>query len=160
MNAQTPGGLILPDTGSTFRHTLDLRISHEVYSRGDVLVWLTWNRITREPCMVLTPKRQRIDAERVIPCIIPLNRAWAWSEEVGDLADILTTVGVFLANLGINPMRQQNVRRLIGIVRDHLGDLLSMPPMPESPDKAPIGVMTIDNHTTGRTIEHEVKDDA
>jgi hypothetical protein len=158
MNAQT--GLIMPDTGHGFRHALDLRVSHEVYSRGDLLVWLTWNRITREPCMVLTPKRDRISNERIIPCIIPLSRAWAWSEEVGDLSDVLTTVGIFLGNLGINPMRQQNVRRLIGVVRGHLGDLLAMPPMPESPDMRPMADMTITNHTTGAVLEREVRDDA
>jgi hypothetical protein len=142
------------------RHDFDLSRSHACYSRGDVLVWLTWRRSTGEPCMVLTPKRGHISHERVVPCVVPMGRAWAWSEEVGDLADILTTVGIFLANLGINPMRPQNVRRLIGVVRDHIGDLLAMPPMPPSEDAEPVGMLTIENRSTGQTIEREVTDHA
>jgi hypothetical protein len=158
MTEQAP--IIDPDgAGSSFRHALDLRVSHAVFRRGDVIVWITWLRTTREPCIVLTPRDRVISHGRVVPCIVPLNRAWAWAEETGDPEDFMPSVGIFLANLGFNPLNKRNVIKLLSIIRDHLGDLLSCPPMPESPDRRHVADMTIINKTTGTTIEREVQDD-
>lgn len=154
-----PQTIEAPEPASGFRHALDLRQSHAVYSRGDVLVWVTWLRTTREPALVLTPRAAVVSHERVIPCVVPMSRAWAWAEETGDLGDILPTVGMFLANLGFNPLNRRNVTKLLGIVRDHLGDLLTCPPMPEGVERRVVADMTIVNRTTDTTIEREVSDD-
>lgn len=157
-------GLILPDAPApdptTYRHALDLRQCHAAYRRGDVLVWITWLRTTKDPCIVLTPRTRPVSHERIIPCIVPMARAWAWAEETGDLRDIMVTAGIFAANLGFNPMNPNNVRKIIGIVRDHLGDLLSCPPMPASEDRRVVGELTIVHRDTGETLEREVRDDA
>lgn len=142
-----------------FRHALDLRQCQAVYSRGDVLVWVTWLRTTKEPALVLTPRRAVVSHDRVVPCVVPMSRAWAWAEETGDMGDILPTVGIFLANLGFNPLNKRNVLKLIGIIRDHLGDLITCPPMPHGLDRRHVADMTIVNRTTGTTIECEVRDD-
>lgn len=153
-----PGTPHTPDP-TTYRHALDLRQSHAAYRRGDVLVWITWLRTSGEACIVLTPRAARLSHERIIPCIVPLSRAWAWAEETGDLRDVMTSAGIFCANLGFNPLNPNNVRKVIGIVRDHLGDLLSCPPMEASPDRRVVADVTIVNKSTGRTMEREVQDD-
>jgi hypothetical protein len=154
--------LILPDAPApdptTYRHALDLRQSHAAYRRGDVLVWITWLRTSGEACIVLTPRRTPISHERIVPCIVPLSRAWAWAEETGDLRDVMTSAGLFCANLGFNPLNPNNVRKVIGIVRDHLGDLLSCPPMPTG-ERRVVADMTIINRDSGRVLEREVRDD-
>ncbi|WP_157132247.1 hypothetical protein [Roseobacter sp. AzwK-3b] len=155
---ETPGGLILPG-GSEYKPAYDLRVHHAVYSRGDVLVWLTWNQNTKRPVMILTPKMDKIDQERVIPCIIPLERAWAWAEETGDEDDVMVNAVMFCANLGFNPYNRANPMKIIKIVRDHMGDLLAIPPCPRDHHSV-VAEMVVTNNDTGSERHIEVKDHA
>lgn len=144
------------------RHAIDLTICHNVFPRGDVLVWMTWiYRGKRyEPCIALTNKSAMTSHERVIPCIVPLGQAYLWSEEVGDEDHAIGTAAVFAANMGFNPMNHKNAFRIAGIIRDYLGDLLQMPPRPTDPQRTTAALMTVENRTTGTTLEMEVKDNA
>lgn len=120
-----------PHPAEDNRTAYDLNLVYATVDRGDVKVWFTWNRLTGEPCMVLTRNLAIISASRIIPCVIPLQSAWAWTEEVGDEHHAMGTAAIFCANIGFNPHNLRNVTRLVGIVRDLLGDLISMPPLPE-----------------------------
>jgi len=142
-----------------YKAPYDLRISHACYSRGDILVWITWNQTTGEAAMILTPRVDKISHERIIPCVIPLSRAWAWAEETGDEGDTVINAGLFCANLGFNPNNLKNVIRVMGIVRDHLGDLLSTPPRPRD-HFAVTADVTVTNTDTGSVTHHEVTDHA
>ncbi len=160
---QSPLG-ITPDSAPSdaYRHALDLTVTHRTYTRGDVMVWLTWLRRAdrHEPCMVLTPRAILTSHERIIPCIVPLSQAWKWSEEVGDQDHAAVTAAIFCANLGFNPYNPKNVFKLMGIVRDYLGDLISTPPRPTDLPRVTAAVMEIHNGSTGKTTEIEVSDDA
>lgn len=147
-----------PRSEEAYKVALDLTVRKAVHSRGDVLVWLTWNRITSEPCMVLTRKDAHLGHERVIPCIIPLRRAWAWSEHLGDEADIAHTVGLFCVNMGFLDS-PKNLRRILGVVRDYLGDLLLMPPMPTDTQVVAADALITDN-ATGKVKHMEIRDHA
>lgn len=144
---------------SEYKAPYDLRIAHAVYKRGDVLVFLTWNQNTGEAAMVLTPRVDKISHDRIIPCVIPLSRAWAWAEETGDEGDIVINAALFAANLGINPNNLNNIHKIMGIVRDHLGDLLAVPPRPRDHHEV-VADMIITNNTTGKETHREVKDHA
>jgi hypothetical protein len=149
----------IENDAAEYKAPYDLRISHATYRRGDVLVWLTWNQNTGEAAMVLTPKMERIHHERIIPCVVPLSRAWAWAEETGDEGDIVVNAALFAANLGFNPNNLANVRKIIGIVRNHLGDLLAVPPRPRDHHTV-VADMIITDNATGKTKHIEVKDHA
>lgn len=139
---------------------IDLNIFHDRFARGDVIVWLTWvfRAKRHEPCIVLTPKTALTSHERVIPCIVPLGQAYLWSEEVGEERHALGMAAVFAANLGFNPENPKNAIKIAGIIRDYLGDLLTIPPRPADLPRETAALMTIDNRTTGKTLEMEVKD--
>ncbi|WP_333826865.1 hypothetical protein [Pararhodobacter sp.] len=145
-----------------YRPALDLTQCHRTFTRGDVTVWLTWLRRGGqwEACMVLTPKRlMAISHERVTPCVIPMSRAWVWAEETGDFGDCLINAGVFCANLGFNPFNPKNPLKVIGIVRDHLGDLLTIPPRPADHRLSVTAEMIVTDNATGKVKEMEVSDE-
>jgi hypothetical protein len=160
---QTPLG-ITPDSAPSdnYRHALDLTVTHRTFKRGDILVWLTWLRRAdrQEACMVLTPSNIMVTHEKVIPCVVPLSQAWKWTEEVGDEDHAMITGAIFCANLGFNPYNPKNVFKIVGIIREYLGDLISTPPRPTDVPRAVAAVMEISNGSTGKTKEIEVTDDA
>lgn len=145
-----------------YRAALDLSICHATFTRGDVVVWLTWLRRGGrwEPAMVLTPKRMlSISHDRVTPCVVPMSRAWVWAEETGDYAECLLNAGVFCANLGFNPFNPKNPLKVIGIIRDHLGDLLTIPPRYEGLRDTVAAEMVVTDNATGKTKDIEVYDE-
>lgn len=145
-----------------YRHALDLTTYHRVFSRGDVLVYATWLRRggTWEPCLVLVPRNRILSNDTVIPCVVPMSTAFKWAEETGDFMDCLTTAGIFAANLGFNPFNPKNPFKIIGMIRDHLHDLLTIPPRDDSraPKVAAAEMEVIDNNT-GKVQEIVVSDD-
>jgi hypothetical protein len=147
------------NAGNEPTHAFKLDISHEVHTRGSVTVWMTWNRITGRPVMVLTPTDMRGGPQRITPCVIPLESAVMWDEERGDLAHANVMAAVFCANLGFNPYQIKNVLKVQGYIRDYLEDLIRMPPMP--PDHAQIvaEALIVDNET-GRETYKEIADNA
>jgi hypothetical protein len=140
-------------------HAFKLDISHAVHVRGSITVWLTWNRLTGRPVMVLTPTDMRGGHERITPCVIPIDRAWLWDEDRGDLAHANITAAIFCANLGFSPENIRNIFKVQGYIRDYLEDLIRMPPMP--PDHAQIvGEALIFDNETGRETYKEIADNA
>lgn len=114
---------------SSTRIALDLSRYHARHTHGDLTVYLTWyGTDQRRPAIVITPS-YRIGWEVSTPCIVPLETAWAWDETVGDPRHCARTTAAFLAALGI-PVSIQSAVRLTSLIRDHLGDLLAMPPEP------------------------------
>lgn len=128
--------------GTWFRQ--DERIEDGLVRRGQ------WR-----PAMVIcrTGTETRHDAAK---CIIPMERAWLWAPETGDADACSMIIPRFLDALGLDPMSKADNDRLISIVLDHLGDLLSIPPYP-FPEPKPEPVMTIRfADSTGRKIEAEI----
>lgn len=149
------------DGTESYRHALDLTVYHKVIPRGDVLVYCTWLRRggTWEACLVLIPRSAVLSVERVIPCIVPLSRAHVWAEETGDLLECMINAGYFCANLGFNPANPKNPLKVIGIIRDCLHDLLTIPPRFEDAPKIVTAEMEVTDNATGKVKEIEVSDD-
>lgn len=145
-----------------FRIAIDLERTREVYLHGTIMVWMTWLRVSPgkwDPCMVLTRDRVRAtDGARCVPCVVPLSRAWAWDDEIGDIRGTLTTAVEWCPALGLNPMNPRDVFRVKRIVNDHLHDLLTMPPMPRGEGEVHVADMIVTDAKSGKVWETEVRD--
>lgn len=114
------------------RFALDLTRYHFRREVRGFVIYGTWlvlpdNRPT-VPCLAILPPH-RISHDRSTPAVVPLNTAWAWSEEQGDPRHAARTTASFLQAMGmaVNPM---SCMSLTMAIRDHLGDLISIPPRP------------------------------
>lgn len=96
---------------------------------GDITVYGTWFGEQQRPALVLVPS-YREGFERVTPCVVPLENAWKWSEEVGDQQDAVQTAFQFAECLGLDGFNRFTLLRILSIVRDELGELLKIPPKP------------------------------
>jgi hypothetical protein len=67
--------------------------------------------------------------DRVTPCVVPQSAAWIWSEAVGDGGHAARTSHQFCQHLRITPSMTACIR-ITSIIRDHIGDLLAIPPAP------------------------------
>lgn len=135
-------------------HILDLTRYAWTRTLGDIEVIGTWLRHPDGPraCMVLKPTNaQRHD--QFIPCIVLQKNAWVWSEAIGDGAEAARCAYSFAAALGLSPHNINNVMRVASIIRDHIGDLLSIPPMPL--EQEVVGEATITDEG-GRVTEREI----
>lgn len=103
-----------------------------VQGYGDITVYGTWagTGTSRSPALVLVPTYRKLSHQRVTPCVIPMNIAWAWSEEIGDPRHCMETAIAFaMEGLGVAPDFRTCVR-IMSIVRNHIGDLVNMKPEP------------------------------
>ena len=112
-------------------HLIDLtRYAWRREARGFVLygTWLFRSAIgvPPEPCLVITPNRQ-VSHERTTPAVIPIRASWIWSEEYGDPRHCARSSAAFLENMDMtaSPLACMSLTMAI---RDHLGDLLHIPP--------------------------------
>ena len=119
----------------------------------------TWIRLDDRfrPCMVLIPADREYSDRRLTPCVVTLDRAWIWSEEVGDPAAAAFTAYQYAATLGLNAHDKRAVMRLARFIADHLGDLLSIPPYPKD-DQETVAEVTMRDANSGRTIEAEIRE--
>lgn len=150
---------LIQPPAAEYKPAYDLTVTHRSYRRGDLQVWLTWNRNSGEPCLVITPRDPHLSNQRVIPCVVPMNRAWVWDEAIGDPAEVEFAAALFCMNLGFNPYNVRNVNKLTGIVRDYLGELVAMPPMPTD-DRQVVAEAIITENATGKQTYKEVTDHA
>ena len=108
---------------------LDLTKNHGTRTFGDITVFMTWHGSKQEPCIVLMPTA-KIGHENVVPCVVALSTAWAWAEETGDGRHCARWSLMFAKWLGFNPHNVNDVMRITSVVRNCLGDLLTIPPRP------------------------------
>lgn len=140
-----------------FRPALDLTRYHRKHERGDLTVYLTWwlgHETGPRPCLVLIPTYAR-SWERSTPCVVTIDQAWTWSEEIGDerLAAQLAVDFALTLGLGNDPTQAMRVR---SIIVDHLGDLALMPPMPAiMRQEVVLGEAKVTNREAGTVVRHE-----
>lgn len=151
-------GLILPRQLET-KPRYDLNTYHARLDRGGIVLWVTWDRITGRPCMILTRNIARISHERIIPCVVPLDRAWMWDERTGDDHECNVTCGIFAPNLGLSPFEVRDVFAIKSLIRNHLHDLITCPPLPAE-DKETAADALITDNATGTVTHKEIKDHA
>lgn len=145
--------------GGERKPAYDLNVVHDRFERGGVTLWVTWNRNTGEPCLILTPSMSQLSHQRAIPCVVPLSRAWAWDERIGDTHSVMITAGIFCTNLGLNPFEARNVNAVLSLIRNHLHDLLTCPPLPAEDREIAADAIITDN-ATGKVTHKEIKDHA
>lgn len=107
---------------------LDLTRYHARYQRGDLTVFLTWFGNDLTPCLVIVPTHVE-GHERVTPCVVLQRAAWVWSEAIGEGRHCAITSYQFCHYLRI-AQTPANCIRVTSIIRDHIGDLLAVPPAP------------------------------
>lgn len=130
---------------------LDLTKRQWTKTRGNVTAVGTWIRLEGDwqPCMVLLPAGREL-SEGLIPCVVPLSSAWIWSEDIGNARAAATQAVEFARFLGLS----EDPRNVIGIasfIHDMLGDLISIPPYPQSELRTVAEAILVDNRT-GKTI--------
>jgi hypothetical protein len=136
---------------------LDLDRYKDRWNHGDMTVYLTWNLITGRGCLVIVPRYLNPEYNRVRPCMVELDDAYLWAEETGDGAYAARMTYEFARWLGISQFSVRDLVRLTSMVREHLGDLLMCPPMPQS-EKQVLADVLMTNTDTGRSVESTVVD--
>lgn len=111
------------------RPDLDLTQVHFERPMGDITLFGTWFGAERKPALVLLPT-SKIGREGPIPCVIPLASAWRWAESTGDPKHCARVSVMFAHHMGFDPFNPHVVIRITSLIRDHIGDLLSIPPKP------------------------------
>lgn len=136
---------------------LDLRKAHDKFVHGDLTVILTWLDLREtdgslRPCLVIIPSHARM--ETVVPCIVTIDKAWIWSEEIGDERRAAHMAVEFGRCLGMSEQIATAIR-IRGLIVDHLQDLLTMPPMPDDMrETSVLGEGSIVERESGRIV-HE-----
>lgn len=140
---------------------LDLRLVHEMFTHGDLIVIMTWTLRDRRPALVIIPAQAPRGNETINPCIVSAEGAYRWSDQrlVGDPIHQERMSGIFAAYLGFNPWDHKIRHRIISVVQDHLQDLLTMPPMPSTGEVAASADLMLRNTETGEVKEIEAKSD-
>jgi len=138
-------------------HVLDLTLRHFERTVGNVTVIGTWLLTTQRPALALIPAKPLPHYDRITPCLVPLDLAYEWDEHTGDPGSCALMSFQFAAALGMNPNEPRNVIFVTTLVRDSLGDLLSMPPFPKT-EKAATADILITDTNTGKSYEAEIKD--
>lgn len=136
---------------------LDLSRYHWKRTQGDVTLYGTWSLLNGRPVMVLVPTHRQHDFENVTPCLVPLDLAYMWDEHTGDPAHCAQATFAFANALGLDAFSPRSLIRLTAIIRDHLGDLLAMPPIP-STEREVVADTIMTDPNTGRSVEAEIRD--
>lgn len=135
---------------------IDLHLTEWKRVKGDITIYGTWLLTNQRPCMVLLPTALRPNGN-VVPCIVPLDTAFMWDEHTGDPAHCAQMSYQFANALGLNAFNPRDLVLLTSAIREHLGDLLAMRPMPASESEIVADAIMTDTNT-GKTKEAEIKD--
>lgn len=136
---------------------IDLSRTAWTRPKGDLTLYGTWILTTGRPAMVIVPSRLVPTHDRVTPCIVPIDTAYMWDEYTGDPGHCARMTYLFASSLGINPHNPMNLVRLTSLIRDHLGDLLTMPPLPHG-ERVVVADAILTETSTGKTREAEIMD--
>lgn len=147
---------IRPD-GYDTKPAFDLSVFHSRQVHGDVVIWISWDRITGEPCLIITPNINRPGHERITPCVIPLSEYWVWNEMIGDEERCAMTLALFSDALGLNSTRRRVVGALYSAIRAELDELRKCPPMPRD-DREKVAEMLVRDNATGKESTKEISD--
>lgn len=115
------------------RLALDLTKYHWRRRYGDLTAYGTWHQTDEGwlPCLVLAPTNEREMARGIMPCILPLNDLWIWSEEIGNMNAAVKQAMNFAEGLGLDYGNPQVCIMVAMVIRDCIGDLASVPPYPQ-----------------------------
>lgn len=140
------------------RKPIDLTRVHFQRQKGQIMVYGTWylggyGTIPR-PCLVLANVLAMPPAA-MLGCVL-LDDAHLWSEEVGDPQYAAVTSFNMARRMGLNVADIGEPMKVATAIRDHLSDLISIPPMPPSERVVVADATMVDE--SGRTIVSEILD--
>ena len=128
---------------------------------GDLEVFGTWYGTENRPCLLITHAHRR-GFRRPPACIVRMDSIWRFDEaatagETGVIREVAQEMLRMCAFLGLqqNPL---NATKLISIIREHIGDALSIPPKPKETQQHVADMIWTDPET-GKVQEVEVHDD-
>lgn len=121
---------------------------------GEVTAMGCWFGQDDTPCLVLVPTFL-MGVTQITPCIVPIQNAWHWAEETGEPAYAVQNSLVFAKALGLNASEPRDVLKITSIVRDCLGDLLTMTPRPKT-DHVVVADAIVTNKDTGKQRHSEI----
>lgn len=135
---------------------LDLEIRAWTKTRGPVTAIGTWIRLDgrHQPCMALIPAGKE-KSDRLHPCVITQERAWIWSEEVGDPEQTARICFQYAPALGLSD-DARSIIWLASFIHDMLGDLLTIPPYQATDQISVAEALLIDNQTGKIVAETEI----
>lgn len=156
------------------RPMFDLSVAHFTRVHRGIRVQGVWLRDDEdiagwEPALALTNAstwRLNSDNPDSNVCLVTMRQAWAWSEPrqgddpliVREMARIAArSCRLFARNLGLTENNQATLMSVLMVVRDHLGDLLAMPPKPPT-DETVVADVTWSDPRTGAVKHGEVTD--
>lgn len=139
---------------------LDISHDRRHFTRrlGDITVIGTWLMQTARPALVLVPTHAKLGHDTVRPCIVPLEQAWLWDEHMGDGRHCAVMTYQFATAMGFNPFQPETLVRITSAIREHLGDLLTMPQQPDFEQRV-VAEVTKTDRNTGKTQEAEILSD-
>lgn len=135
------------------QHDLDLTQSAFVKSRGDLTLYGSWFGRKLRPCLVVLPT---VFFHQPTPLVIQLDDAWRWNPDDPDV-DVGRNAMLVMRFLTANGMDYANHithMRVISLIHDHLGDLLTMPGKPLNTVVVADAFRT--DHDTGKTTHQEI----
>lgn len=135
------------------RHAIDLTKYWERRTHGDITAYYTWLRTDDdfEQALVLIPTHRQSN-QKTTPCVVPLQNAWKWDETLGEPEACAQTCMQFAEHMGFNAFSAITCQRIASIIRDGLGDLISIPPRPV--ERVAVADATIINTDgSARTVE-------
>ena len=154
---------------------VDFDYIQQRYTHGDITVMHTWNfgaPESPEPCLVLGPTYMPPDPSDIHICVVELNDAWRWSREHNDDAQVIdisaddTRISgdqwqremaqYFAMCLGLSKHDPGTIRRIRGIIEDHLVYLVNLPPAPQR-DHRPDVTAEVTDMSSGRTQESKIR---
>ena len=136
------------------RYALDLTKYWSKRQHGDITSYLSWFGPEQRPALVLIPT-YRQSVQKTTPCVVPLDHAWKWDERLGDPEGCARTCMEFAGHLGLDPLSKITCMRICSIIRDSLGDLVSIPPKPTERTVAADAIIT---DASGRQRHAEIID--
>lgn len=141
---------------------LDLSEYHfkrPVLMGGILSAYGTWwhDEGKHEPCLVILRAGEE-GSPYTVPCVVLLKDAWKWSEEAGMPGYGHKWATRFAATLRFNENDLKTVFGVLSIVRDQLGDLISIPPYRRLKDLDPVSAdVTIRDRDSNRSKEIEIR---
>lgn len=134
---------------------LDLTQYHTRRRHGDITVFTTWMGNENKPVMVLVPALFEI-MQYVSPNVIPLENAWAWTEEMGDPRHCARACFTFAPSLNLDPYNPISLMRIASAVREELSELLRMPL--KQTERMVVADAIRTDHDTGKVTHREITD--
>lgn len=146
--------LILP-RNYTERPALNLAKHAFRRQHKGVLVFGTWLRSPMgdyRPCLAFGPAN--VPVRRWEPCVVRLDGAWLFTEEVGDPDRATVELMEYAEAMGWNQFDSGDLVKILSAIRDCLADLKNMPAEPPLETKS-IGDAKMVDVTSGRVVDHQ-----